>query len=110
MTKVIPFILKQHLHSSDICLYRNKAMSDTSDAKLYSLINNVYKRPKKFDFPDRVRIGPLDLSGLKSLHEFVTLGERMVSITFPVVYLTIKLWKVLVWKIFTENHIKNGQQ
>ena len=52
--------------------------------------------------------GPLGLSGLKSLHGFVTLGERMVPIVFLVFYLAIKLWEVLVWKIFTENHIGNG--
>ena len=45
-TEVIPFIPKQDLHPSDICLYRNKAMSDKSDAELYSLITNVYKPPK----------------------------------------------------------------
>ena len=44
--EVIPFITKQDLHPSDICLYRNKAMSDKSDAELYSLITNVYKPPK----------------------------------------------------------------
>ena len=51
-TEVIPFIPKQDLHPSDICLYRNKAMSDISDAELYSLITNVYKPPKNFDFPE----------------------------------------------------------
>ena len=45
-TEVISFIPKQDLHPSDICLYRNKAMSDKSDAELYSLITNVYKPPK----------------------------------------------------------------
>ena len=49
-TAVIPFIPKKDLHPSDICLYRNKAMSDISDAELYSLITNVYKPPKNFDF------------------------------------------------------------
>ena len=53
--------------------------------------------------------GPLGLSGLKSFPGFVTLGGRMVPIAFLVFYLAIKLWEVLVWKIFTENHIKHGQ-
>ena len=80
-------------------------MSDISDAEFYSLITNVYKPPKHFDFP-----GPLGLSGLRSLHGFVTLCGRMVPIAFLVFYLAIKLWEVLVWKIFTENHIEHGQQ
>ena len=54
--------------------------------------------------------GPLGLYGLKSLHGFVTLGGRMVPIAFFVFYLAIKLREVLVWKIFTENHVENGQQ
>ena len=53
---------------------------------------------------------PLGLSGWKSFHGFVTLGERMVPIAFFAFYLAIKLWEVLVWKIFTENHIEHGQQ
>ena len=54
-TGVIPFIPKQDLHPSDICLYRNKAMSDISDAEFYSLITNVYKTPKHFEFPETER-------------------------------------------------------
>ena len=54
-TKVIPFIPKQDLHPCDICLYRNKAMSEISDAELYYLITNVYKPPKNFDFPETER-------------------------------------------------------
>ena len=49
-TEVIPFIPKQDLHASYICLCRHKAMSDIGDVELYSLITNVYKPPKNFDF------------------------------------------------------------
>ena len=48
--------------------------------------------------------GPLGLSSLKSVHEFVTLGGRMVPIAF---YLAIKLWEVLLWKIFRKKTISN---
>ena len=41
---------------------------------------------------------------------FVNLGGGMVPIAFLVFYLAINLWEVLVWKIFTENHIENDQQ
>ena len=54
-TEVIPFIPRYNLHPSDICLYRNKAMSDIRDAELYSLITNVHEPPKKFDFPESER-------------------------------------------------------
>ena len=47
---VIPFIPKQDLQPSDICLYRNKILSDINKTELYSLITNAYKPPKKFDF------------------------------------------------------------
>ena len=77
-------------------------MSYISDAELYSLMTNVNKPPKHFDFPETER--SLGLSGSKSLHGFVTPGGRMVPIAFLVFYLAIKLWEVLVWKIFTENH------
>ena len=50
---------------------------------------------------------PLGLSGLKSLHEFVTLGGRMVPIAFLAFYLAIKLWEVLLWKIFTKKSMSN---
>ena len=39
-------------HLSDRCLCRNKAMSDISDAELYSLITDVYKPPKNLHFPE----------------------------------------------------------
>ena len=54
-TEVIPFIPKQDLRPSDICLYLNEALSDISDNELYSLITNVYKPPKHFDFPETER-------------------------------------------------------
>ena len=54
--------------------------------------------------------GPLGLSNLKSFHGFVTLIGRVAPIALLVSYLAIKLWEVLVWKIFTENHIEHGQQ
>ena len=107
-TGVIPFIPKQDLHPSDTCLYHNKTMPDISDPELYSPITNMYKPPKILTF--QKLSGPLGLSGLKSLHGFVTLGGRMVPIAFFVFYLAIKLREVLVWKIFTENHVENGQQ
>ena len=46
--------------------------------------------------------GSLGLSDLKSFHGFVTLGGRVVAIAFLAFYLVIKLWEVLVWKIFTK--------
>ena len=51
--------------------------------------------------------GPLGLSSLKSVHEFVTLGGRMVSIAFFAFCLAIKLWEVLLWKIFTKKTMSN---
>ena len=51
-TEVIPFIPKQDLHPSDIWLYCNKALSDIGDTESHSLITNVYKPQKKFDFPE----------------------------------------------------------
>ena len=53
--------------------------------------------------------GPFGLSDLKSFHGFLILGRRMVSIAYLLFYLAIKLLEVLVWKIFTKNHIENGQ-
>ena len=54
---------------------------------------------------------PLGLPGLKSFHSFVTLGERMVRIAFIHSFsLTMKLWEVLLCKIFTKNHIRHDQQ
>ena len=53
--KIILFIRKQDLYSSDICLYCNEAMSDISDAEFYCLITKVYKPPKNFDFPETER-------------------------------------------------------
>ena len=83
-------------------------MSYISEAELYSLITNVYKPPKHFDFPETER--PFGLSGFKSLLGFVTPDGRMVTIAFLVFYLAIKFWEVLIWEIFTEKHIENGQQ
>ena len=52
-TGVIPFIPKQDLHPSDICLYRSEALSDITDtAELYSVITNVYKPRNNFEFPE----------------------------------------------------------
>ena len=53
--------------------------------------------------------GPFGLSDLKSFHGFLILGGRMVSIAYLLFYLAIKFLEVLVWKIFTKNHIENGQ-
>ena len=107
-TEVNAFITKQDVHPSDICLYHNKVMSDISDAELSSLITNVYSHQKILT--SQKLSSPLGLSGLKSFHGFVTLGGGMVPIAFLVFYLAINLWEVLVWKIFTENHIENDQQ
>ena len=48
--EVILFIPNQDLHSSDIFLYCNKNLSDTSDTEFYPLLTNMYKPPKNFDF------------------------------------------------------------
>ena len=105
-TEAIPFIPKQYVHPRDIFLYRNKALSDISGTELYCLIIKVYKPPKHFDFPETER--SFRFVWLKSFHRYVTLSGRMVSIAFLAFYLAIKLWEVLVWKIFTKNHIKHG--
>ena len=47
--------------------------------------------------------GPLDFSGLKSFHSFLILGGKMMPAALLAFYLAIKLWEVLVWKIFTKN-------
>ena len=83
-------------------------MSDISDAELYSLITSVYKPPKNFDFPET-----------EQSFRFVWFEEftwvcysqwEDGAYCLPCVLFGIKLWEVLVWKIFTENHIENGQQ
>ena len=45
---------------------------------------------------------PLDLFRLKSFHGFVILGRTMDPIACFVFYLVLKMWIVIVWKIFTK--------
>ena len=107
-TKVISFIPRQDLHPSDICLYRNKALSDISDAESYALITDAYKPPKNFDFPESER--SFRLIWFEEFTWVFYSQWRIAPIVFLLFYLVIKLWEVLVSKIFTENHIENGQQ
>ena len=58
-------------------------MSDTTDPELCSLITNVYKPPKNFDFPDK-------LKSLKSLHGLIIIGGRVEPIACLVFYLLKK--------------------
>ena len=44
----------------------------------------------------------LDFSGLNNFHGFIILGGRMNPITCLVFYWNMKMWDVLVWKIFTK--------
>ena len=60
----------------------------------------MHKPPKSFDFPETER--SFKFVWFKEFPWFVTLGERMVLIAFLAFYLAIKLWQILVWKIFTK--------
>lgn len=73
-------------------------MSEISDPELYSLRNNVYKPLKHFDFPETEQSFKIIC--------FVILGRRMESVAFFVIYLTLKISEILVWKVFTRNLIK----
>ena len=53
-------------------------MSNTRDPELCSIITNVCKPPKHFDFPEKLS-SPLGLFGLKSFHGFVILVGRCLS-------------------------------
>ena len=106
--KVIPFIPKQIFHPSDIYLHRNKALSDIIDTELYSVITNVYKPPKILC--SQKLSGSLGLSSLKSFHGFVFLGGKMFPIAFLAFNLAMKLWEILVWKIFSKHHIEHVQR
>ena len=67
-------------------------MTKTTNPELCSLITNVCKLPKNFDFPEIMQ--PFRLFGLKSVHGFVILGGRMKPIACLVFYLVIKSGKV----------------
>ena len=51
-TEVVRFITKQYVHASFVCLYRNKVLLDIIYTELCSLITNVYKPSKDFDFAE----------------------------------------------------------
>ena len=65
-------------------------MSNTTDPKLCSLITNVCKPPKNFDFPEIAQ--PFMLFGLKSFHGFVIFVWRTEPIDCLVFYLVLKMW------------------
>ena len=73
-------------------------MSDTADPELCSLITNVYKPPKNFDFLKL--ISALGVFGLKCFHGFVVLGGRIGRISCLVFCLVIKMWKNLYEKSY----------
>ena len=79
-------------------------MSGISDAEFYSLIINVYKPPKNFDFPETGSY--VRFVWFEEFHGFVILGGRMVPIVFLVFYLTIKLWEVLVPNLYRKPYQK----
>ena len=95
---------KKTKECQDRILYRNKAMSGISDAEFYSLITNVYKPPKNFDFPETRSY--VRFVWFEEFHGFVILGGRMVPIAFLVFYLTIKLWEVLVPNLYRKPYQK----
>ena len=64
-------------------------MSETTDLELCSLITNVCKPLKNFNFPETEQ--PLGLFGLKSFCGLVVLGERIEPIGCLVFYLVVKM-------------------
>ena len=73
-------------------------MSDTADLELCSLITNVYKPPKNFDFPkidQRFRCVWFEM-----FHRFIVLGGRIGRISCLVFCLVIKMWKNLYKKSY----------
>ena len=52
MTNISAIYYQQYLHPSDICIYSNKVLLDIIYTELYSLITNVYKPRKDFEFPE----------------------------------------------------------
>ena len=65
-------------------------MSDATDPEMCSLITNMCKAPKNFDFPEAEQ--PLGLFGLKSFRGF---GGRIEPIVCLVFCLVIKMWENL---------------
>ena len=68
-------------------------MLNTIDPELYSVITNVCKRPKNFDFSEISQ--PSMFVCLKSFHRFVVLVGRIEPIAYLVFYLVIKTWENL---------------
>ena len=83
-------------------------MSDISDAELYSLMTNVYKPPKNFDFSETER--SFRFVWFKEFTWVCHSRWEDGAYCFPCVLFGHKVVEFLVWKIFTENHIENGQQ
>ena len=69
-------------------------MSEPNNSELYSLITNVYKPPKIFDFPETEQ--PFDW--FEKFHGFVIFGGMIEPITYLVFYLIIRMWENLYKK------------
>ena len=75
-------------------------MTNSTDPEMCSLIANVCKPPKNFDFPEIVQ-----LLGFKIFHEFVIIVGMIEPITCIVFYLVIR-----TWGNHYQSHIKRGKQ
>ena len=71
-------------------------MWNTTDPEMYSLITNVCKAYKNFEFP-QIALS-FCLFGLKNFYEFVILVGRIEPIACLVFYLVIKMWENLFEK------------
>ena len=78
-------------------------MSDTTDPELCSLIINVCKPYKNFDFPEAEE--PFRFVWFEEFPWFVIFGGRIEPVACLVFYFVIKMWENLCKK-----HIKIGKQ